>query len=228
MVTDIVVPVRGRLDLTMALVEQLEEQSGWRYCLILDNGSEDGTESYLRDLGEDDRVFLHSRWPYDGIYDLWSKGFQWARIGGADAVLFLNNDILLSPALILRLSTVLEHHPEAGIAYPDYELSHEVDTIEWAAVEQTRGTYRHGGMSGYCFLLRTAAVTWPDPFIDPIFQWWGGDDDIAFNVERAGWTQLRALGHGITHYGESTAIQHPEKAAMKAADLSAVFSKWGR
>lgn len=223
MVVDIVIPVRGQLHLTQSILAQLESMEGWNHCWILDNGKgEDDTWDWLKDWSLSHKKFTPLPAKGMTIYEMWDKGFHCSRF--ADHVLFLNNDVELHPSTIVALSNALEAYPTNGIAYPDYNSPVQFGNM--CNLRVTSGTYRHGGMSGFCFMLKRIVVDW-SPLVDPQFIWWGGDDDIAFNVEARHYRQVRVIGLPIVHLHEGTA-QHHDLGAQKGKDLQAVIDKWGR
>lgn len=195
---------------------------GWDHCWILDNGSIDGTPDYLKDLPSQ---FAVTNAPHMTIYEMWQWGREAARF--SDHILFLNNDVTLHPQTILDLNKALGSEDNIWIAYPDYNAHpFHKESRRFCNYRTTRGTYRHGGMSGYCFMIKTKKIDWT-PLVDPRFIWWGGDDDIAFEVESRGGKQVRVVGLPIEHMNEGTA-RHHDLGAQKAADLKAVIEKWGR
>jgi GT2 family glycosyltransferase len=153
---------------------------------------------------------------------MWHKGFELAKSFKADYVAILNNDLELFPNTIQTLANALSYNKEAWISYPDYNAI-KSGTINY---KETKGTYRHGGMSGFCFMLRIELIDW-SPLVDPGFGWYGGDDDIAFEVEARGGKQIRVLGLPVGHLKEGTA-RHHDLGAQKAADMAYIFEKWGR
>lgn len=221
-VAHIVIPVRDQLHLTRSIVDQLDQQVGWEKCWIFDNGSEDGTWDYLTELNDSNRRFHPIKAKGSGIYDMWGEGYKVAKAVGARYVGIFNNDLTLAPNTIDSLKDALAYNAHAWISYPDYDapgnapIGHRVTT----------GTYRHGGMSGFCFMLKTEPIDW-EPLVDPQFKWWGGDDDIAFEVEKRGGQQVRVLGLPVTHLMEGTA-RHHDLGVQKGVDLEAVIKKWGR
>jgi len=222
MVTDIIIPVRDQLYLTQSIVEQLDNMEGWSHCWIFDNGSVDDTWDWLYQWCLDHPKF--SVLPAAGktIYEMWNDGIYAARF--ADHVLFLNNDVALHSYTITALNNALEAFDSNWIAYPDYNAV--VAFGNFCNYRVTSGTYRHGGMSGFCFMLKRAKVDW-EPLVDPQFIWWGGDDDIAFNVEARHGRQVRVVGLSIVHLLEGTARFH-DLGEQKGKDLKAVIEKWGR
>lgn len=225
MVTHIVMPVRNQQHLTRSICDQLQEMSGWDRCWIMDNGSIDSTARYLKELcGSDDR-FTDVQAGGRLIYEMWNQGFGAARGTGADYVAIINNDLDLSPDLFTSANTAMLSDTKLGVVYPDYDLE-VAGCAEWSGLRYTAGTYRHGGMSGFCFMLRSVAVDWA-PLVDPRFLWWGGDDDIAFNLEARGWLQARLEGQAVDHLHEGTA-RHHDLGETKAADMARIIEKWGR
>jgi hypothetical protein len=222
MSTHIVIPVRDQVHITQSIVEQIQEQSGWQKLWIFDNGSVDNTWDYLMGVNsEDPRVIPISAFD-EGIYDMWDEGFRVARHDGADYVAILNNDLTLFPNTFELLNQTLDNYSTVWIAYPDYNA-----TVPSAnSVRVTSGTYRHGGMSGFCFMLRAAPIDW-EPLVDPRFKWWGGDDDIAFEVESRGGVQIRVVGLPVGHLHEGTA-RHHDLGNQKGLDMRSIYEKWGR
>lgn len=222
MTTHIVIPVRDQLHITQSIVEQIQQQSGWQKLWIFDNGSVDNTWDYLMGVNSEDPRIVPINASGAGIYDMWDEGFRAARHDGADYVAIFNNDLTLYSNTIEYLNEALDTHPNAWIAYPDYNNA-APSSISYRV---TAGTYRHGGMSGFCFMLRAAPINW-DPLVDPIFKWYGGDDDIAFEVEKRGALQIRVMGLPVEHLHEGTA-RHHDLGTQKGLDMQSIFHKWGR
>lgn len=220
--THIVIPVRDQMYLTQNMVQNLKDQIGWDKCWIFDNGSIDKTWDYLISTQEQDSRFWPVRATGDGIYDMWDSGFTIAKHEGAGKVAIFNNDLNLFPNTIQALNNALDYNTDAWIAYPDYNAE-SPGAIDYRF---TSGTYRHGGMSGFCFMLRAEKVDW-SPLVDPVFKWYGGDDDIAFEVEARGGKQVRVMGLPVEHMHEGTA-RHHDLGHQKHADMQAIFQKWGK
>jgi len=228
MVNNIVIPVRDQLHFTQDICEQLQFQQGWDVCWVIDNGSTDDTYDYLWNLSGADGRFVPISAAGQGIYEMWDRGFRLAVEEGADIVTFLNNDLILGPGCIQEMANVFSLGANIGIVYPNYDLAvgDGLGSIGGPDVRFTSGTYRHGGMSGFCFALRASAVTW-SPLVDPQFEWYGGDDDIAFNVEAAGYVQARIEWMPVDHIMEGTA-RHYDLGFTKGEDMARILTKWGR
>lgn len=218
MVTNVVIPVKNEIHFTQSVVNQLKEMGGWNHCWIFDNGSTDGTKDWIEKEAGPRFTCLPA--PQKTIYEMWDWGFYCSRF--ADHVLFLNNDITMHSSTIAALNTYLSVNDKYWISYPDYSCK----IYGKLSTKITKGTYRHGGMSGFCFMLKRNKITW-NPLVDPQFIWWGGDDDIAFEVEKRGGQQIRVVGLPIQHLGEGTARNY-RLGEQKKKDLDAVKKKWRR
>lgn len=242
MITHLVIPVRDNQHLTKAITTQLQKEGGWDRCWVIDNGSKDNTARYLEKLATRDPRFTRIYRPTDTIHQLWDEGFRHARGDGAELVGFLNNDIELAPGTLVRLAQPFEELPLIGVTYPDYDQPWDVGVNDPADRSDltdrhghltrrfTSGTYRHGGMCGYAFMVRGEAVDWVPalPLIDPQFAFWYGDDDLAFNLEKRGWKQVRVVGLPIRHVGGATSALHPEVLQSVGDDGVHCARKWGR
>lgn len=223
------IPVRDNLPLTQSICHQLIDQPGWRYCLVFDNGSQDGTNDWLKALTYTDDRFYPYWSPGKTIYEMWNTGFEYSRADESDAVAFLNNDIFMPPSLIHNMGQVLAENADVGLVYPDYNRPIRGGVLyPNQGLRITKGTYRHGGMSGFCFMLRTAIIARHMQLIDPNYKLWYGDDDLAFSVEKAGYKQARMLGWPLDHIGSATIHMHPEVCEDIPADKAYFERKWGR
>lgn len=221
MVTHVAVPVRDQWPLTRDFCACLAEAPGWDCCWIFDNGSTDDTHDQLTRLAGSDHRFKIVHAAGLGIYEMWRQAFKVASSCDAATLIVANNDITFGPELPAALVAALEERAH-WLAYPDYDALEAHD----GGLRVTTGTYRHGGMSGFCFAAKVARIDWA-PLIDPALVWWGGDDDLAFEVERRGGLQVRCVGLPVVHVHEGTA-RHHDLGAAKDADLAYIIEKWGR
>jgi glycosyltransferase involved in cell wall biosynthesis len=227
MPTYITIPMKDRLDLTESLVLQLEKyRDSYNEILLFDNGSSERTLGILRDWESAWRVRLFER-PAAGIYQMWNEAWDWCSAKHTKANLaILNNDIVIPDRFIQRLARKLRDFDDVGVVYPDYSAS--VSELSSASgLLYTHGTYRHGGMSGWAFMVKTEMRSNGVPPIDDQFVWWAGDDDLAFAVEAAGYRQARVQGLSVEHLGGATPLSE-ELDNVRLDDLKRCQAKWGR
>lgn len=222
MVTQIVIPVRDQLQYTQSIVKQLKTMDGWDHCWIFDNGSIDDTWFWLKGWVRENPRFSVLSAEGKTIYEMWDWGFYTSRL--ADHILFLNNDIEMEPETITALNTALDSADDIWIAYPDYSSNIKMNHL--CNYKTTHGTFRHGGMSGFCFMIKRRKIDW-EPLVDPGFKLWYGDDDVAFEVEARGGRQVRVIGLPIHHVQSATVNQHPELLELIPSDRERFIEKWG-
>lgn len=223
--TVLVIPVKDRLDMTVSIVHQLQAQPGWDACYVYDNGSAGPTRRFLETTAENDDRFTIVSTPDLNVNEMWTDGFERARreYPGTLNVGVLNNDVRLAPNALEQLAVALRSRVELVLTYPDYRAK----PGHLGHLTVTQGTYRHGGMVGWCFMLAADRVTWT-PLVDPQFKFWCGDDDIAFEAEAAGGQQARVDGVVVEHLGGATTVEHPEMSVSAGVDLELCLAKWGR
>lgn len=227
--THIVIPVRDRIDLTTSIVHQLWGQPGWDRLTIYDNGSSEPTRRYLEMVSDNDDRIVIRRTSQMGIYDMWRDGFEQAQHEhpGSVNVAILNNDISMAPHTIEHLATALRSRFELVLTYPDYDLPATATPDGAPHLRITKGTYKDGGMAGFCFMLAADRVTW-SPLVDMEWEWWYGDDSIAWHIEEAGGLQARVEGLGLHHETSSTANATGWVAEAIARDARRFAERAGR
>jgi len=243
------IPVRGRLDLTTALLGQLEDDGGYVAILVFDNGSPADELAVLRKWAGNGRIKLHET-PNHSITSMWNA--MWSLVvdrHGADPanLAVLNNDLVLPPRFIEHLSHALREpipdgFPVPWVVYPDYNLAplvRDPGRVPTGIRTPTTGSYRHGGICGWAWMARTenrdaiaaasvarggGQVCRP---IDETMLFWCNDDDLAFSVVEAGGGVYRVDGLPVFHIGEASGVT-PEQHSQRQADLARCFAKWRR
>lgn len=222
----IVIPVRDVRVLTENICRQLMQQSGWNRCWIMDNGSEDDTPAYLEQLTNTNPKFVSRDAKGLNIHQMWQTGFDVAVMSGATHVAFLNNDIIMVPDTIEWMRKVIDHDPSFWLSYPDYEWRvNDPRHKPNGEFRITWGSYRHGGMSGFCYMLKVAAMTWA-PLIDPGLKFWYGDDDLAYEIAKRGGQQVRVSNLALDHIGQATTKVHHKMYDLIPADKAFFIEKW--
>lgn len=224
----VVLPVRDEPDYTRSILRLLRDEEFDR-ALVLDNGSVSATKAVLAAAATLDNRLVVIDAAGMRIYAMWNLGARlaWAFVGGPDLthdVAFLNNDIRFGRGTLATLSHVLRQE-ELGVVCPDYQRA--LDRPGIPSTERVSGTYRHGGIAGWCFMVRGEVMA-EFGGVDESFEWWAGDDDLIFSIEKAGWPVAIVRGLPLEHDGEATVRHHPTFHAAKKRDLERCLAKWGR
>jgi hypothetical protein len=219
--------------MTAAVLEQVFNESAGR-VYVLDNGGcaphvEEAAALFARwqaQEGERLRV-LSAR--EKNIYEMWNVGWTSALAEFGDDVLvaFLNNDISFRPGLLDVLARAVLRN-EIWATYPDPACRAADGVHLTGRTRATRGSKRHGGLTGHCFLIKGGIHTRGGlALFDERFRTWYGDDDFAFRVERHGYQIHCVEGLPCDHLNEATARHRPEVMAAREADRRLFVEMWG-
>lgn len=247
--TFVVVPVRNEWDHTSRFLRSLDAAEV-DDVLVIDNESTDDTARAIRSwqrrrhhgwraLGSK----LHRQHMRGTIYEMWNAGFSRAlRVAGHSPftnmmrpgrfekcyILISNNDIILPRGAIASLRGLLEHNPDAWVAYPDYSAPWQTDAAEMGGASVTSGVYGDGGMFGACFMLAGHLVPWTPLITDLSYEWWYGDNHLAEMIAQHGGQQLRALGVPVLHVNEATCRHYPQLDQAKYRDRHRWVTRYQR
>ena len=167
--------------------------------------------------------------PGCNIHQLWNLGWQASLADFGDEVLiaFLNNDIDFRPGTLEVLARAVLRN-EVWATYPDPDCR-VADGVRLSGTTlATRGSKRHGGMSGHCFLIKGGIHTLGGlPLFDTRYKSWFGDDDFAFRVSRSGYEIHRVIGLPCDHLNEATMHHRPDLVALREADHQLFVAQWG-
>jgi glycosyltransferase involved in cell wall biosynthesis len=138
---DVFVPCYNYGRFVRQCVESVLKQEGVEVrVLILDDASQDDSESVGRQLArEDSRVEYRRHAVNRGHIDTYNEGIAWA---GGDYCLLLSADDLLTLGSFSRVARLMDAHPEVGFTYgraiktsePDRLLSKPATGYEWRIV----------------------------------------------------------------------------------------------
>jgi hypothetical protein len=225
----VVIPTRDRrVDLLPPLIEDLMEGTAVPdRILIYDSSDEQDAAAYLPIT---DRIDITDSRYDKSLYRSWNDGWSRASVHAMLSddpvnVAFLNDDLRVPPNLVEALSAALRSDEDVWAAYPDYRVP-VASTHASGALTATFGTFRHAGMCGFCFMTKAELLGRGLTTIDENLKWWFGDDDFAFQVERAGKRIVRVDGLGIDHIGGGSAPR-PGMQDQIDADKALAFEKWG-
>jgi GT2 family glycosyltransferase len=207
--TTVVLNWNGAAD-TVALLSSLERSRvplGWRLrTLVVDNASTDGSpEKITAAYPSVEMIRNPSNLRFAGGNN---PGIRHALESGADAVMLLNNDTEVDPAMIERLLLALEQDPSAGAASPLVYFGPPSNRIWYAGGrlmpwlghashrglrERDEGQYRAVEPTGYltgCCLLATAAAWKRVGLLDERYFIYAEDADWSLRARAAGFRLL--------------------------------------
>lgn len=184
--------------------------------IVVDNASTDGTPARLRQREPDRLILNHTN---RGFAAGNNQGLALAR---GEYVLFLNNDVIVTPEWLDGLLAVLQEDVRAGAVGPvtnkisghqqlertGYQLSSPENSTEaldqWAREfrRQQRGRrQRVARLIGFCLLCRREAVLGAGGFDERYEIGNFEDDDLCFSLMANGYTLLRADDTFVHHWG---------------------------
>lgn len=204
--TCIAIPTLRALKTLRPLVRSLLRDPAVGMVLVLDNGHKTSpAKTWLRQIGQDPRVTVIDTRGW-GIHRMWNWGREWATEHGFEFYGAFNDDLVVPDGLVCELACALTTDPRWWIVSPDWHrrLADGVDVT--GTVRRVRGTQRHDGIAGWCWVMRTDV---PVPPIDETFRWWYGDDSLAEEIHRAGGQLGIVEGLPLDHEQETTAKREP-------------------
>jgi GT2 family glycosyltransferase len=158
------------------------------------------------------------------LHGQWNKALKFSLDNHPCNIVLSNDDLDIEEGLVSKLSSSLNSSDEYWIAYPANKLQYNNSDIK-----VTSGTKADNGMDGSCFMIKSEAFKSGMPFVDERFVYWGGDDDIAKNVESMGKKQIRVNNTWSDHINESTSSRPEFKWMQEAKENDRILlkEKWG-
>jgi len=241
--TVIVLNWNGKDDLLRCL-GSLEPLLSDRFrVLAVDNGSTDGSADAVRQrFSGVELLALERNFGYAGGNN---AGFRHAMQKNPEYVVFLNNDTVVAPDAVARLTAVLRDDSDAGIAVPEIFYMDDPDRIWYAGgvVRLGLGLVRHEGIrelygpayarrketgyaTGCCIAMRSLDFERLGGF-DERFGMYCEDVDLSLRVRKAGLTVICEPAARVWHrvsasYGSS---MHPRKIVRKSAAMLYLMRK---
>jgi hypothetical protein len=158
------------------------------------------------------------------LHGQWNKALQFALDNHPCNIVLSNDDLDIDEGLVSKLSSELNSSDEYWIAYPANKKQYNN-----SGIQITKGTKADNGMDGSCFMIKSDAFKSGMPLVDERFVYWGGDDDIAKNVESMGKKQIRVNNTWSDHINESTSSRPEFKWMQEAKENDRILlkEKWG-
>jgi len=212
----LVVATHDGLDLTRDCLDSLFQET-WprREIVVVDNGSTDGTASYLRELAGKGLI--------RAVFNDSNLGFAAAnnigvRASTGEFVILLNNDTVVPPGLIGRLIRHLQRNSWIGLLCPTTNFAGNEAKVEreYADIRELphAAAARRSAHAGVTFPIRVAAmycVAMRRSLFDrvgPMDEAYGlgmfEDDDFSMRVRHAGYDVRCADDAYVHHVGQGT------------------------
>jgi GT2 family glycosyltransferase len=208
--------------------------------IVVDNGSSDGTPTYLGRLAE--------RHPNVRVVENASnRGFaaasnQGAALASADVLVLLNDDAAVAPGWLARLAGYLER-PDVGMVGPTTnriggEAQIDTDYRTWAEfvrfAEERAGrhigeTFEIPTLTMFCVAMRRELYAEVGPLDERFETGLLEDDDYSRRVREAGYRLLCADDAFVHHFGETSfgkLVANGEYARVLEANRARFEEKW--
>lgn len=209
---DIIIPVWNQLEATKECVEAIRKSTDYPYRLIIiDNGSEVETKSYLEGLkkliGPDTVIICNEK----------NLGYvkavnQALRVSDAPYICIMNNDTVPGTGWLGKLVSFAERHGGIGLMNPLCS-GHLDKTIDEYAEEVAANGDRYMEMNqcfGFCTLIKREVVD-KIGYLDEAFGFGGYDDtDYSMRASKAGYRCASV---------HSAYVYHKEHVSFKAAGI---------
>ena len=240
----IIILTLNALEYTKRCVESILENTETKYEIIfIDNGSTDGTCSYLSKIAEEKnflKLILNSK--NIGFAAGNNQGMEIAR---GDYILFLNNDVVVTPGWLERLISSADKRKEIGIVGPRSNyvsgkqlvqvVDYDQDSLDGLkrfsedfANKNRDKASRLLRVVGFCMLVKRAVI---DKIGGMDHQYGFGnfeDDDFSIRAALAGFESWMVEDCFVHHFGSRTFIGEKIDYRKSLLQNWKIFKeKWG-
>lgn len=225
--TVVVIPTRFQIEPLSRLLGSIVHDKTVTSIMIFDNGHNVANKRLLATFES-----LNPKiWVIDSesasLYEMWNAGWEYATMSGLPVnVAILNDDCYIHPGSLDVMAHFLRMDSQLGAVYPDYTVPLDSVggfTAKDFSLRKTKSTFGHGGMSGFCFMVKGELDI---PAVDENLRWWYGDDDLVKQLELHGWEIGRVVGLPVEHDpGQSSKFIDVE--GMIKADMAYFNQKYG-
>lgn len=232
----IIIPVFNQLKYTKQCVRSIKQNTRVDYELIvIDNGSTDGTEEFLRN--DDDIICIHNKTNL-GYAKAINQGIA---ISTGKYLVLLNNDCIVTHEWITRLLRVASK-PNIGIVgvmsnyaqYPQLFLmpggnSRKIDDISnYVKCKYDRKYIYVRRVLGFCMLIKRELVRKIGGFDETFGMGYFEDDDYSLRSIMSGYKNVVAKDVFVFHYGSITfKNENIFKESLLDDNWKLFKNKWG-
>lgn len=230
----IVTAVYNQIEYTQLFLQSIKENSSQPYELIVvDNGSDDPTKSWLRQ-----QKCKLIRWEENqGTTKAWNAGIKAAR---GEYVCVINNDVIVSPKWLEGLLKTLLNAPEdLGVLSPStnevtYNLNispnnegYKIFKQESLHMQSQKEVLWQDSLVGAGMVLTRKLINKIGLFDERYFAYYN-DLDYLLALVSAGFKSYTTNQSMIYHFGGASGKNNPIIAAKKEEDKEKFLSKWSQ
>ncbi|MFD0587176.1 glycosyltransferase family 2 protein [Paenibacillus sp. GCM10027627] len=238
MKTSIVILTHNQFHHTVLCLESIRKHTPEEYELIfVDNASTDMTKAYL-ELQPDVRLINNAE--NRGFAVACNQGLEAAT---GEAVLFLNNDTVVTPGWLGHMLQALQSSPDVGMCGPftNYASGHQVikvpytDLLDLDSFAIEHGSTFEGTITevrrliGFCLLVRRSVLDEIGGF-DELFGLGNfEDDDLCLRAAFAGYRLVIANASFVHHVGHATMkeVRVDKTSLLLYQNRYRALEKWG-
>ena len=233
-VCEIIIPVWNELPLTRRRLEAIREKTRTSYRLIVvDNGSEEGTQRYLESLAS------RPEWPGILIRNEQNRGYIKAVNQGlltsiAPYLCLLNNDIVVTAGWLERMIEFAESHPDAGLVNclqnndPGQSLPQDLEGYARSQVHGRGQWMELDHCTGGCLLIKREVVQKIGTLDEAYGEGYWEDNDYSRRAQKAGFRCLRLLDTYVWH-DVGTSFAKTANREYKEKENEALYcQQWGK
>ncbi len=243
-VVSIIIPVFNKLDLTRTCIESLHTHATEASfeIIVVDNGSTDGSTAWLKEQQQARRLHTVISDENLGFAQGCNAG---AGVASGKYLLFLNNDMEVTPGWLDPLTGTLDSDPTVGIVgakllFPDGTIQHAgVAMVDVQGEEHSFGgihlSYKKPSndpsanraqqmqvVTGACLLIRCEIFAEAGGF--DAGYWNGNEDvDLCLKAVQSGWKVVYRPECEIIHYESQSG---PQRWAKVEHNLQRLMSNW--
>ncbi|GEM_PF-2076819 len=227
----IAIAVWNKPEITAQCLESLVRHTKYPYnVLIIDNGSEEETQVFLRDFCSGKDNFRIKRFDENVGY-LRAANYTLETVR-TPYICLLNNDTILTDGWLAESISVLESSEDIGIVSP---TSNEItgkfkkDFLSGRTKDRKRKFIEVNGCLGSCFILKQEVAA-RIGYFDPIYAaGYFEEVDYCFKAGAAGFRSVLALGAYIEHLSNASFSAAPkERDALWHKNRDIFESRWGK
>lgn len=204
--------------------------------IIVDQGSDEETRSFLRGLKSTARVLIEVVWNPANVG--YPKGMNIGlKRSSAPYVCFLNNDILVTPGWLEELIRVAESDPTIGTVNPSsntFGISPPRGSHYLKLAQEFAATHRGNSIEvkygeGFCLLVKRELILKVGGFEETRYeQIYFEDADLGRKLQMLGYRCVMAEGTYVWHHGGRSTAQVSQRRRLFEENERRFVAKWGK